>query len=266
MERREKMANIVQLPADLGYGLPWLTNVLITLIAVASALFLYVFLSTSRSEHKLLHGQDSLKYKLHKYHVERYWAIFVAAALAWLWILGRQFLPTAAFQTTAQQSHGQVHVVEITAQQWAWQLKDAGMVYDNDTGEKGNRGNGGGDAGGAMMMTKAPSSSTSQPAAAGTQSGSSSGSSGEAAGIVKIKAGETVKFIARSLDVNHGFSVLQSSKQMDSPLFQMQVVPGYDNVFYYTFKQPGQYTIRCLEYCGWNHPFMVSQVTIEAAA
>ena len=39
---------------------------------------------------------------------------------------------------------------------------------------------------------------------------------------------------------------------MDSPLMQMQVVPGYDNVFYYTFKNPGTYTIRCLEYCGWN--------------
>ena len=36
----------IQLPADLGYGIPWLVSVLVTLIAVASALFLYVMLST----------------------------------------------------------------------------------------------------------------------------------------------------------------------------------------------------------------------------
>jgi cytochrome c oxidase subunit II len=82
---------------------------------------------------------------------------------------------------------------------------------------------------------------------------------------VNIKAGETVKFVARSLDVNHGFSILSSSNSMDSPLMQMQVVPGYDNIFYFTFDKPGVYTIRCLEYCGWNHPYMVSQITIHAA-
>lgn len=59
-----------------------------------------------------------------------------------------------------------------------------------------------------------------------------------------VKAGETVKFVARSIDVNHGFGVLSSSNQMDVPLFQMQVVPGFDNIFYYTFKKPGIYTIR----------------------
>ncbi len=47
---------------------------------------------------------------------------------------------------------------------------------------------------------------------------------------------------------------------------QMQVVPGYDNVFYYTFKNPGIYTIRCLEYCGWNHPYMVSQITVVTSS
>jgi cytochrome c oxidase subunit 2 len=82
--------------------------------------------------------------------------------------------------------------------------------------------------------------------------------------VVKIKAGETVKFVARSVDVNHGFSILSSSKSMDSPLMQKQVVPGYNNVFYYTVDKPGTYTIRCLEYCGWNHPYMVSQITIQA--
>jgi cytochrome c oxidase subunit 2 len=82
---------------------------------------------------------------------------------------------------------------------------------------------------------------------------------------VNITAGETVKFVATSLDVNHGFSILSSSNSMDSPMMQMQVVPGFDNIFYFTFDEPGVYTIRCLEYCGWNHPYMVSQITIHAA-
>jgi heme/copper-type cytochrome/quinol oxidase subunit 2 len=77
-------------------------------------------------------------------------------------------------------------------------------------------------------------------------------------GQVSSKAGETVKFIARSVDVNHGFSVLSSSNSMDSPLIQMQVILGFENVFYYTFKKSGTYTMRCLEYCRWNHPYMTS--------
>ncbi|MGZ5485522.1 MAG: hypothetical protein ACXWFB_06395, partial [Nitrososphaeraceae archaeon] len=81
---------------------------------------------------------------------------------------------------------------------------------------------------------------------------------------IQVRAGETVKFVAHSQDVNHGFSILSSSNQMDVPLMQMQVVPGYENIFYYTFKEPGVYTIRCLEYCGWSHPYMVSSITISS--
>lgn len=230
----------IQLPADLGYGIPWLVSVLVTLIAVASALFLYVMLST-KTEHYMLRGRDSLKYKLHKYHAERYWAIFVAASLGWLWFLGTTFAPVQSLQ-----QEGTVHVINITARQWAWQLKDMGMQQNNPSKDN------------SMNM---PGMSMATPSGAGQSNTPETGTGGP----VKVKAGETVKFVARSLDVNHGFSVLQSSKGMDSPLMQMQVIPGYDNVFYYTFKEPGQYTIRCLEYCGWNHPFMVSQITIEAA-
>ena len=79
---------------------------------------------------------------------------------------------------------------------------------------------------------------------------------------IKVKAGETVKFVAHSEDVNHGFSILSNQTgfkmldQMGVPLLQMQVVPGdkTENIFYYTFKEPGVYIIRCLEYCGWVIP------------
>jgi cytochrome c oxidase subunit 2 len=49
-------------------------------------------------------------------------------------------------------------------------------------------------------------------------------------------------------------------------LLQMQVIPKLDNVFYYTFKEPGTYFIRCLEYCGYAHPYMTSIVTVLPAA
>lgn len=74
-------------------------------------------------------------------------------------------------------------------------------------------------------------------------------------------AGQPVKFVAHSVDVNHGFGIMRGS--IDSPiLLQMQVVPKLDNVFYYTFKEPGIYFIRCLEYCGYAHPYMTSVVTV----
>lgn len=81
---------------------------------------------------------------------------------------------------------------------------------------------------------------------------------------VTLQAGIPVKFVARSIDVNHGFGVFHQSYDSDI-LFQMQVVPGMDNVFYYTFKQPGMYMVRCLEYCGYAHPYMTSQIEVVPA-
>lgn len=217
----------VNLAADLGYGVPWLLYTLIITIVIGSGFFVYVILSTI-SEKAVLRGRDSLKYKLHKYHAERYWAIFVAGILIWFWILGYDWMPPVAFQEAIQNPE-QVRTVKVTAGQWFWTLEDQGIGSGNIS-------------------------------ANGVVEGGET-----TVGPLKVKAGETVKFIARSLDVNHGFGILSSSKSMDSPLMQMQVVPGFDNIFYYTFDKAGTYTIRCLEYCGWNHPFMVSQITIQAA-
>jgi heme/copper-type cytochrome/quinol oxidase subunit 2 len=238
----------IQLPADFGYDITWLTYVLIALVVVTTVLLAYVFLTT-RSEHYLLRGKDRLKYKLHKYHAERYWGIFIAGALVWLFFLGTKFEPVASVPANEK-----VHVVDITAGQWFWRLSDKGVQNNNPSGDN--------------KMTSIGNSGQAA-AAQGTANSAevfaAAGAAGDSSGPVKVKAGETVKFVARSVDVNHGFGLLKSSKQMDTPLLQMQVIPGFDNVFYYTFKEPGTYTIRCLEYCGWSHPFMVSQITIEAA-
>jgi heme/copper-type cytochrome/quinol oxidase subunit 2 len=225
----------VQLAADLGYGIPWLANILVILITVATAFFVYVVLST-RSDHVAVAGFDKVKYQLHKYHAERYWGIFVAGMLVYLYILGIPWMPPVAFSQALQHPET-VHTIMVTAGQWFWVLEDGGY--------------------GQGPKVAGPEEHT-------IHEQTSNNSSSAVSGAVNIKAGETVKFVARSNDVNHGFSILSSSKSMDSPLMQMQVVPGYDNVFYYTFEKPGTYTIRCLEYCGWNHPYMVSQITIQA--
>jgi cytochrome c oxidase subunit II len=78
---------------------------------------------------------------------------------------------------------------------------------------------------------------------------------------ITLIAGQPVKFVARSVDVNHGFGIMKGSSD-SAVLLQMQVIPKLDNVFYYTFKEPGTYFIRCLEYCGYAHPYMTSVVTV----
>ena len=80
--------------------------------------------------------------------------------------------------------------------------------------------------------------------------------------VLTLIAGQPVKFTAHSIDVNHGFGVFAGQSDGSTLLFQMQVIPGFDNVFYYTFKHPGIYLIRCLEYCGYAHPYMTSEIKV----
>jgi len=61
----------VELAADLGYGVPWLTLLLISALVIATAFFLYVVLST-KYNHVSLKGFDKVKYELNKFHAERY--------------------------------------------------------------------------------------------------------------------------------------------------------------------------------------------------
>jgi cytochrome c oxidase subunit 2 len=234
----------VQLASELGYGVRWLVEVLTIAIVIATGFFVYVALST-KSSHVVLGGFDKAKHELNKYHAERYWAIFVAGMLIWLYILGYPWMPPVAFSNALQHT-GRVHIVKVTGGQWFWTLQDGG--YSNDQSQ-------------ANMKTNTNVSAGVSSPSTGLATVNTTAASGE----VKIKVGEVVKFVARSIDVNHGFAILSSSNSMDSPLMQMQVIPGFDNIFYYTFNKPGTYTIRCLEYCGWNHPYMTSLVTVASA-
>lgn len=81
---------------------------------------------------------------------------------------------------------------------------------------------------------------------------------------ITLIAGQPVKFVAHSVDVNHGFGLMKGPTD-SAVLLQMQVVPKLDNIFYYTFKEPGTYFVRCLEYCGYAHPYMTSVITVISA-
>jgi len=74
-----------------------------------------------------------------------------------------------------------------------------------------------------------------------------------------LKAGEEVEFQLTAADVNHGFAVFDAKHTF---LFQVQVMPGKTQLYRYTFKKPGTYTIECFEYCGLGHDEMRGTLTV----
>jgi len=72
-------------------------------------------------------------------------------------------------------------------------------------------------------------------------------------GII-VKVNEPVKFIVTSDDVSYGFGVFDSDGTL---IFQMQVLPKYNNTIIWIFEEPGNYTVRSTEYSGPKHIYMV---------
>ncbi len=77
----------------------------------------------------------------------------------------------------------------------------------------------------------------------------------------QIEAGSTVRFSGRSKDTMHGFAVYHPDGRM---LFTMMLMPGLKNptTLVHTFKEPGKYKVRCLEYCGIAHHAMQDELII----
>ncbi len=78
----------------------------------------------------------------------------------------------------------------------------------------------------------------------------------------KVRAGTPVEFNVTSTDVNHGFAIYSPQERI---LTQTQAMPGFINRLLYTFTEPGQYRIVCLEYCGLAHHGMVAEFEVVAA-
>jgi cytochrome c oxidase subunit II len=75
----------------------------------------------------------------------------------------------------------------------------------------------------------------------------------------RLPAGVPIDFAVGSRDVNHDFAIYDSHGRL---LAQVQVMPGYTNHLVYVFPGVGEYTVRCLEYCGLGHHTMSTTITV----
>lgn len=77
----------------------------------------------------------------------------------------------------------------------------------------------------------------------------------------QIEAGKPVRFSGKALDTQHGFAVYHPDGRL---LFTMLMMPGLGKptTVVHTFKDPGTYKVRCLEYCGIAHHAMQDQLTV----
>jgi len=77
-----------------------------------------------------------------------------------------------------------------------------------------------------------------------------------------IKVGKPVRFSGKSLDTMHGFALYHPDGDV---LFTMMLMPGMSEPtsLVHTFKEPGTYTIRCLEYCGLSHHEMRDELIVS---
>jgi cytochrome c oxidase subunit 2 len=79
--------------------------------------------------------------------------------------------------------------------------------------------------------------------------------------VFNIPAGSIVLFNTSTIDVNHGFGLYASNGQL---LDQVQVMPGFYNTIIYDFTTPGIYYVRCMEFCGFGHFGMVTEINVTA--
>lgn len=72
---------------------------------------------------------------------------------------------------------------------------------------------------------------------------------------LRIPMGEFVRFNLKSTDVIHSFYV---------PAFRVKwdAVPGRDTHYYVKADKPGTFDVQCAEYCGLQHAYMLSKVTV----
>ena len=65
--------------------------------------------------------------------------------------------------------------------------------------------------------------------------------------VLEAKCGKLTEFNVKTRDLTYGFGIFRSNNSM---IFQMQVVPGHDNIMKWVFTENGSFTIRSTEYSG----------------
>lgn len=76
----------------------------------------------------------------------------------------------------------------------------------------------------------------------------------------ELPAGVPIAFAVGSRDVNHDFAIYDPGGRL---LAQVQAMPGYTNHLVYVFPRAGEYTVRCLEYCGLGHHTMSVRIIVS---
>ncbi len=79
-------------------------------------------------------------------------------------------------------------------------------------------------------------------------------------GGIHAPVGQPVRFVATSGDVTYGFGVFRKDGGM---VFQMQIIPTYENSITWVFDAVGFYDVRSTEYSGPLHPTMFVVDAIE---
>lgn len=69
-----------------------------------------------------------------------------------------------------------------------------------------------------------------------------------------VTVGKPVRFNVTSKDVNHAMGLYDPEGRM---IMNVEAIPGYTISRTHTFTEPGTYTIRCLEFCGYQHHKMI---------
>jgi cytochrome c oxidase subunit 2 len=74
----------------------------------------------------------------------------------------------------------------------------------------------------------------------------------------ELKQG-AVKFVARSIDTIHSMTIYSPRGEV---IATVMLMPGMTEEIVVELKERGEYTIRCLEFCGDGHPAMLSKFRV----
>jgi cytochrome c oxidase subunit 2 len=78
---------------------------------------------------------------------------------------------------------------------------------------------------------------------------------------IHVPVGSTVTFYATSIDVQHGFKIMDTN-------INMMILPGQISTLTAHFDKPGTYNLICHEFCGaasptYGHQTMYGQIFVE---
>ena len=81
----------------------------------------------------------------------------------------------------------------------------------------------------------------------------------DTANEIHVPVGRPIRIDLRAADVIHSFWAPTLTGKQD-------LIPGQDNVLWFTARRVGQYRGQCAEFCGWQHAHMAFLVIAESEA